>query len=56
MENIDVIYAILGTVAVAMSVIIASKRLSKRQKPTKTDPWGGIGKGVRTSDYFYTED
>tara|TARA_Y200000002_G_scaffold173336_1_gene142989 strand:+ start:6547 stop:6735 length:189 start_codon:yes stop_codon:yes gene_type:complete len=56
MENIDVIYAILGTVAVAMSVLIASKRLSKRQKPTKTDPWGGIGKGVRTSDYFYTED
>ena len=25
MENIDVIYAILGTVAVAMSVLIASK-------------------------------
>ena len=40
------IYAVLGTVAVAMTVLIASKRLSKRQKPTKTDPWGGIGKGV----------
>ena len=56
MENIDVMYAVLGTVAVAMTALIASKRLSKRNKPTKTDPWGGIGKGVRTSDYFYTED
>ena len=56
MENIDVIYAVLGTVAVAMTVLIASKRLSKRQKPTTTDPWGGIGKGVRASDYFYTEE
>tara|TARA_Y100000768_G_scaffold299072_1_gene232805 strand:+ start:1675 stop:1845 length:171 start_codon:yes stop_codon:yes gene_type:complete len=56
MENIDVIYAVLGTVVVAMSVLIASKRLSRRQKPSKTDPWGGLGKGVRTSDYFYTEE
>ena len=56
MENIDVIYTVLGTVAVAMTVLIASKRMTKRQKAPKTDPWGGIGKGVRTSDYFYTED
>ncbi|MFL2980069.1 MAG: hypothetical protein ACJZ4N_05045 [Candidatus Thalassarchaeaceae archaeon] len=56
MENIDVIYAVLGTIAIAMTGLIASKRLSKRQKPAKTDPWSGIGKGVRTSDYFYTED
>ena len=56
MENIDMIYAVLGTVAVAMTVLIANKRLSKGQKSTKRDPWGGIGKGVRTSDYFYTEE
>ncbi|HII34814.1 MAG TPA: hypothetical protein HA315_02310 [Candidatus Thalassarchaeaceae archaeon] len=56
MENIDMIYAVLGTVAVAMTVLIANKRLSKSQKPTNSDPWGGIGKGVRTSDYFYTEE
>ena len=56
MENIDMIYAVLGTVAVAMTVLIANKRLSKGQKSTKRDPWGGIGKGARTSDYFYTEE
>lgn len=56
MENIDLIYAVLGTTAVAMTVLIASKRLAKRQEPTRADPWAGIGKGVRTSDYFYTEE
>ena len=56
MENIDVMYAVLGTVAVAMTALIASKRLSKRNKPNKIDPWGGIGEGLRASDYFYTED
>tara|TARA_B100000941_G_scaffold230262_1_gene172657 strand:- start:1054 stop:1230 length:177 start_codon:yes stop_codon:yes gene_type:complete len=58
MENIDVMYVVLGTIAVAMTALIASKRLSKRQrqKNSKNDPWGGIGKGVRASDYFYTEE
>ena len=56
MENIDMIYAVLGTVAVAMTALIANKRLSRGQKSTKRDPWGGIGKGARTSDYFYTEE
>mgnify|MGYP004071293421 FL=1 len=58
MENIDVMYVVLGTIAVAMTALIASKRLSKRQrqKTSKNDPWGGIGKGVRASDYFYTEE
>ena len=50
------IYAVLGTVAVAMTALIANKRLSRGQKSTKRDPWGGIGKGARTSDYFYTEE
>ena len=51
-------YVVLGTIAVAMTALIASKRLSKRQrqKNSKNDPWGGIGKGVRASDYFYTEE
>ena len=51
-------YVVLGTIAVAMTALIASKRLSKRQrqKTSKNDPWGGIGKGVRASDYFYTEE
>ena len=56
MENIDVIYAVLGTIAIAMTGLIASKRLSKRQKPAKTDPWSGFFFFVRSSDYFYTED
>tara|TARA_B100001027_G_scaffold140837_1_gene97955 strand:- start:514 stop:690 length:177 start_codon:yes stop_codon:yes gene_type:complete len=58
MENIDLMYVVLGTIAVAMTALIASKRLSKRQrqKTSKNDPWGGIGKGVRASDYFYTEE
>ena len=58
MENIVVMYVVLGTIAVAMTALIASKRLSKRQrqKTSKNDPWGGIGKGVRASDYFYTEE
>ena len=50
------IYAVLGTVAVAMTVLIANKRLSKGQKSTESDTWRGSGKGVRTSDYFYTEE
>ena len=56
MENIDLMYLVLGTIAVAMTALIASKRLSKRQKTPKNDPWGGIGKGVGASDYFYTEE
>ena len=56
MENIELMYVVLGTIAVAMTALIASKRLSKRHKTPKNDPWGGIGKGVRASDYFYTEE
>ena len=56
MENIDLMYLVLGTIAVAMTDLIASKRLSKKQNPPKNDPWGGIGKGVRASDNFYTEE
>ena len=56
MENIELMYVVLGTIAVAMTALIASKRLSKRQKTPKNDPWDGIGKGVRASDYFYTEE
>ena len=35
MENIDLMYLVLGTI-VAMTALIASKRLSKRQKTPKT--------------------
>ena len=50
MENIDLMYVVLGAIAVAMTALIASKRLSKRHKTPKNDPWGGIGKGARASD------
>ena len=56
MENIDIIYALLGTLVVALSAILASKRLSKTNKATQDDPWSGIGKATQSSDYFYTED
>ncbi len=56
MENIDIIYALLGTLVVALSAILASKRLSRSHKATQDDPWSGIGKATQSSDYFYTED
>ena len=56
MENIDIIYALLGTLVVALSAILASKRLSRSHKATQDDPWSGIGKAPQSSDYFYTED
>ena len=36
MENIDLMYLVLGTIAVAMTALIANKRLSKKQKTPKT--------------------
>tara|TARA_B100000609_G_scaffold1795_1_gene1314 strand:+ start:851 stop:1021 length:171 start_codon:yes stop_codon:yes gene_type:complete len=56
MENIDIIYAVLGTLVVALSAILASKRLSRSHKAPEDDPWSGIGRASQSSDYFYTED
>ena len=56
MDNIDIIYAVLGTLIVALSGILVSRRLSRSQKSPKKDPWAGLGRGTNANDYFYTED
>ena len=56
MDNIDIIYAVLGTLIVALSGILVSRRLSRNQKTPKEDPWAGLGRGTNANDYFYTED
>ena len=44
MENIELMYVVLGTIAVAMTALIASKRLSKRQKTPKMTHGAESGK------------
>ena len=55
MENIDVIYALLGTLVVALSAILVVKRLSRSPKAPKEDVVR-YRKVTQSSDYFYTED
>jgi hypothetical protein len=56
MENIEVIYALLGTLVVALSATLVNKRLFRSHKAPQDNPWSDIGKATQPSDYFYTED
>tara|TARA_B100000900_G_scaffold408744_1_gene423510 strand:+ start:471 stop:647 length:177 start_codon:yes stop_codon:yes gene_type:complete len=56
MENIDIVYAVLGTLVVSLTVLLVNRKLSTSSKVPKEDPWAGIGRTNQTSDYFYTED
>tara|TARA_Y100000022_G_C12916374_1_gene225164 strand:+ start:170 stop:340 length:171 start_codon:yes stop_codon:yes gene_type:complete len=56
MENIDIVYAVLGTLVVSLTVLLVNRKLSTSSKAPKEDPWASIGKTNQTSDYFYTED
>ncbi|MCH1591457.1 MAG: hypothetical protein L7R66_00525 [Candidatus Thalassarchaeaceae archaeon] len=56
MDNIDIVYALLTTLAVAMMTILVNRNRSRTPKVSSKDPWGKVTTGRRASDYFYIED
>jgi len=55
MENIDIVYAVLGTLVVSLTVLLVNRKLSTSSKVAKEDPWGSKDGRKQNSDYFYTD-
>ena len=56
MDNIELLYALLGTMLVFMMGTLVNRQLSRTPKYISKSPWGETSKIARNTDYFYTED